>query len=107
MSDNTSESKSDQQINIELNEKVAEGVYSNLVMIAHSPEEFVLDFIRVVPGIPKARVKSRIIVTPQHARRFLNALEENIERYEAAHGPIGASQGPSNVIQFQMPSGEA
>ncbi len=68
------------QLNIELSEDVAEGLYSNLVMIAHSPEEFILDFIRVMPGVPKARVKSRIIVTPQHARRLLNALAENIER---------------------------
>ena len=70
------------QLNIELSEDVAEGIYSNLVMIAHSPEEFILDFIRVMPGVPKARVKTRIIVTPQHARRLLGALAENIERYE-------------------------
>src|SRR5690554_2277432 len=76
------------QINIELAEGIAEGVYSNLVMIAHSPEEFILDFIRVVPGVPKARVKSRIIVTPQHAKRLLHALADNIERYERAHGTI-------------------
>ena len=74
------------QINIELPEDQAEGVYSNLVMIAHSPEEFILDFIRVMPGGPKARVKSRVIVTPQHAKRLLRALSENIERYERASG---------------------
>lgn len=95
------------QLNIELNEDVAEGVYSNLVMIAHSPEEFILDFIRVMPGVPKARVKSRIIVTPQHARRLLNALAENIERYERSHGEIVERTAPGQPIQFGGPSGEA
>src|SRR5690625_7888740 len=76
------------QLNIELPEGVSEGVYSNLVMISHSPEEFILDFIRVMPGVPKARVKSRIIVTPQHAKRLLAALAENIDRYEGTHGEI-------------------
>jgi len=76
-------------LSIELSEEVAEGVYSNLVMIAHSPEEFILDFIRVMPGVPKARVKSRIVVTPAHAKRLLAALAENIQRYETQHGDIG------------------
>lgn len=78
----------DSEMNIELTKEQAEGTYANLVMIAHSPEEFILDFIRVVPGVKKARVKSRIIVTPQHAKRLLRALEENIQRYENAHGAI-------------------
>ncbi len=95
------------QLNIELNEDVAEGLYSNLVMIAHSPEEFILDFIRVMPGVPKARVKSRIIVTPQHAKRLLNALAENIERYERSHGDIVERTPPGQPIQFGGPSGEA
>ncbi|MDX1429203.1 MAG: DUF3467 domain-containing protein [Rhodothermales bacterium] len=95
------------QLNIELSEEVAEGLYSNLVMIAHSPEEFILDFIRVMPGVPKARVKSRIIVTPQHARRLLNALAENIERYERSHGEIVERTPPGQPIQFGGPSGEA
>ncbi|MBT8401224.1 MAG: DUF3467 domain-containing protein [Rhodothermia bacterium] len=95
------------QLNIELNEDVAEGLYSNLVMIAHSPEEFILDFIRVMPGVPKARVKSRIIVTPQHAKRLLNALAENIERYERSHGEIVERTPPGQPIQFGGPSGEA
>ena len=94
-------------LNIELDQETAEGVYSNLVMIAHSPEEFVLDFIRVVPGVPKARVKSRIIITPSHARRLLAALGENIERFEATHGAIGERQDPATVIKFQVPGGEA
>lgn len=75
-------------LNIHLDEAVAEGTYANLVMIAHSAEEFILDFIRVMPGVPQARVKSRIIVTPQHAKRLLSALADNIERYERAYGEI-------------------
>ena len=94
------------QLQIELAEEVAEGVYSNLVMISHSPEEFILDFIRVMPGVPKARVKSRIVVTPGHAKRLLAALAENVQRYEAQHGEIGevVLQQP---IQFTGPEGEA
>ena len=95
------------QLNIELTEEVAEGVYANLVMIAHSAEEFILDFIRVMPGVPKARVKSRIIVTPQHAKRLLHALAENIGRYEMAHGDIEERSSPDQAIHFGGPSGEA
>jgi hypothetical protein len=95
------------QINIELTEDTAEGIYSNLVMIAHSPEEFILDFIRVMPGVPKARVKSRIVITPQHAKRLLAALDENIGRYEDAFGPIGEGGGMSPQFSFQIPGGEA
>ena len=93
-------------LSIELSEEVAEGVYSNLVMISHSPEEFILDFIRVMPGVPKARVKSRIVVTPGHAKRLLAALADNIQRYEAQHGDIGevVAQQP---IHFSGPGGEA
>ncbi len=95
------------QLNIELTEEVAEGSYSNLVMIAHSPEEFILDFIRVMPGVPKARVKSRVIVSPQHAKRLLNALADNISRYERAYGEISEHTPPGQPIQFGMPGGEA
>jgi hypothetical protein len=95
------------QLNIELTEETAEGVYSNLVMIAHSPEEFIFDFIRVLPGVPKARVKSRIVISPPHAKRLLQALHDNIEKYEASFGPIGERQSSHGAIQFQMPSGEA
>ncbi len=96
-----------QQLNIELSEEVAEGVYSNLVMIAHSSEEFILDFIRIMPGVPKAKVKSRIIVTPHHAKRLLHALAENIERYERAHGEIREFGAPVPQIHFGGPSGQA
>jgi len=95
------------QLNIELSEEIAEGVYSNLVMLAHSSEEFILDFIRVMPGVPKARVKSRIIVTPQHAKRLLHALAENIDRYERSHGEIDESRSQSPAIHFGTPGGEA
>ena len=95
------------QLNIELNEDIAEGTYSNLVMLAHSAEEFILDFIRVMPGVPKARVKSRIIVSPPHAKRLLRALADNIDRFEQAHGEIedAPQQGPA--VHFGMPGGEA
>lgn len=93
-------------LSIELPEEIAEGIYSNLVMIAHSPEEFILDFIRVMPGVPKARVKSRVVVTPGHAKRLLAALAENIQRYEAQHGEIGDMPAHSQV-QFTGPEGEA
>jgi hypothetical protein len=95
------------QINIELSEEVAEGTYSNLVMIAHSPEEFILDFIRVMPGVPKASVKSRIIVTPPHAKRLLRALGDNISRYELAYGEIDEHGPPGQPMQFGFPGGEA
>ncbi|HUH33575.1 MAG TPA: DUF3467 domain-containing protein [Daejeonella sp.] len=76
------------QLNIELSEEVAEGTYSNLAIITHSNTEFVVDFIRVMPGVPKARVKSRIVLTPEHAKRFMRALEDNIEKFEAVNGRI-------------------
>ncbi len=92
---------------IELTEEVAEGIYANLVMIAHSPEEFVLDFIRVMPGVPKARVRSRIIVSPAHAKRLLMALSDNIGKYEAQFGEIAEPQQREPQFTFNPPSGEA
>ena len=77
-----------QQINIELGEKEAEGIYSNLAIITHSPAEFVIDFTRVVPGSPKAKVHARIITTPQHAKMFLRALKDNVDKFEAKFGEI-------------------
>lgn len=76
------------QINIELSEEIADGIYSNLAIISHSQSEFILDFIRILPGVNKAKVKSRIILTPQHAKRLFKALGENIDKYEDAHGDI-------------------
>jgi len=89
------EEQNENQLNIELSEEIAEGIYSNLAIITHSSTEFVLDFIRVMPGIPKAKVKSRIILTPEHAKRLLSAIEDNIEKFEAANGRIKNQQGPS------------
>jgi len=76
------------KINIELDEAVAEGTYSNLAIINHSVSEFVVDFVNIMPGRPKSKVKSRIILTPQHAKRLLKALGENIKKFEQAHGEI-------------------
>jgi len=77
-----------QQLNIELNEEIAQGIYSNLAVITHSSSEFVLDFVRIMPGIPKANVKSRIILSPEHAKRLLLALQDNIKKFESVHGQI-------------------
>jgi hypothetical protein len=76
------------QLDIELNEEVAEGIYSNLAIITHSQSEFVVDFIKILPGVPKARVKSRILLTPQHAKRLAKALAENIQKFEQLNGKI-------------------
>ena len=75
-------------LNIELSDTIAEGTYSNLAIINHSPSEFVVDFIQMMPGIPKAKVKSRVILTPQHAKRFMKALSENVRKFENQHGEI-------------------
>ena len=80
------------KINIELSEEVAEGTYSNLAIITHSNSEFVVDFIRLLPGVPKAKVKSRIILTPQHAKRLLLALKDNVSKFEAMHGTIALTE---------------
>jgi len=87
------------QLNIELSDEIAEGIYSNLAIITHSPSEFIVDFIKMMPGIPKAKVKSRIILTPQHAKRLYKALKENVSKYEAMHGDIKDTEGE---IQFNL-----
>lgn len=94
------------QIQIEINNEVAEGTYANALMIGHSHDEFVLDFIRMVPGAPKAKVKSRILVTPRNAKRLLALLADNVQRYEAQHGEIGEVV-PQPAVQFAPPGGEA
>ena len=86
--ENQNQNKNQNQINIELKEEIAQGIYSNLAIISHSSSEFILDFIRIMPGIPKAEVKSRIILTPEHAKRLLLALGENISKYEAGNGLV-------------------
>jgi len=94
------------QINIELDEKTAEGTYSNLAIINHSVSEFVVDFISMMPGAPKAKVKSRIVLTPQHAKKFLKALSDNVNRFEKAHGIIKDYEQPTIPLNFG-PTGEA
>lgn len=102
------EEQNQNQLNIELSEEVAEGIYSNLAIITHSNQEFVLDFIRVMPGTPKAKVKSRIIITPEHAKRLLIALEDNIEKYEEANGRIKTQEDPSGFpMNFGGTMGQA
>lgn len=82
------EKKQANQISIDLPEEIAEGTYSNLAIISHSNSEFVVDFVRLVPNVPKAKVKSRIILTPKHAKRLLNALNDNVDKFEAQFGKI-------------------
>ena len=94
------------QINIELDEQTAEGTYSNLAIINHSNSEFVVDFVTIMPGVPKAKVKSRIILTPQHAKRLLKALGENIHRFESTHGKIEETEQPPIPLNFG-PTGQA
>lgn len=98
------------QINIELSEDVGQGVYANLAIITHSVSEFVLDFVRIMPGIPKAKVKSRVIVTPEHAKRLVAALQDNIKKYETMHGPIKETKGsgPGGLpMNFGGPTAQA
>ncbi len=96
------------QINIELPEDVAEGTYSNLAVITHSNAEFVVDFVRFMPGIPKAKVKSRIILTPQHAKRLMKALADNVSKYEMQHGEISEDNGvPGMPMNFGGPTAQA
>jgi hypothetical protein len=94
------------QLNIELSEEVADGTYSNLAIINHSVSEFVVDFINVMPGVPKAKVKSRIVLTPQHAKRLMKALADNVARFEKAHGEIKDYEQPPVPMNFG-PAGQA
>lgn len=95
------EEKQKNQINIELTEEVAGGVYSNLAIITHSPTEFVVDFVSMMPGAPKAKVKSRIVMTPQHAKRLYKALADNLSKYEASFGTI-KEVGTETIPPFTM-----
>ena len=101
-----SKQKKNQQINIEVDETTAQGDYSNLAIINHSPSEFVVDFVAIMPGTSKAKVKSRIILTPEHAKRFKSALADNISRYEDTHGEIDPKEPPPIPLNFG-PTGEA
>lgn len=106
MAEYNNDLKKQAQINIELDEKVAEGTYSNLAIINHSISEFVLDFINIMPGVPKNKVKSRIILTPQHAKRLAKALKDNISKFEKAHGEIKDYEQPPIPLNFG-PTGQA
>lgn len=92
------------QIQIELTDEIAQGTYSNLAIISHSSSEFVLDFIRIVPGVPKAKVKSRVILSPEHAKRLLLALNDNISQYERQNGTIKLE---GTIGDFSPVGGEA
>lgn len=94
-------------INIEISEEIAEGVYANLAIISHSNAEFVVDFIRMMPNVPKAKVKSRIILTPQHAKRLLLALKDNIQKYEMQFGKIEDQEQPTPPMNFGTPTAQA
>ena len=98
------------QLNIELKEEIGQGTYSNLAIITHSSSEFVIDFVRIMPGMPKANVQSRVILTPEHAKRLLLALKDNIAKFEAAHGPIKDLEGGGGVhlpLNFGGPTAQA
>lgn len=95
------------QLNIEISEEMAEGQYANLAIITHSHAEFVLDFVNVMPGTPKSKVKSRIILTPQHAKRLMKALADNIQKFEAANGLIKDLEEIQIPMQFGGPAAQA
>lgn len=95
------------QLNIEISEQVAEGEYANLAIITHSHAEFVIDFVNVMPGTPKSKVKSRIILTPQHAKRFMKALTENLGRFETTNGKIQDLEEVQLPLNFGGPTAQA
>lgn len=99
-------SNPNQELNIELSADIADGIYSNLAIISHSPNEFVIDFITIMPGSPKARVRSRIILTPQNAKRLLKAIENNIKTFEKTHGVIH-EQELNIPFSFGTPTAQA
>ena len=94
-------------IDIELSEQEAQGSYSNLVMITHSSSEFVLDFLSLLPGLPKAKVVKRMILTPDHAKRLAHALQENVHRFETEHGEIQAKEKVEAPLHYRGPLPEA
>jgi len=96
------------QMNIEISEEISEGIYSNLAVITHSHAEFIVDFIKAMPGSPKAKVKSRIILTPQHAKRLMKALQDNVVKFESLHGPIKDQDPGVNIpMNFGGPIAQA
>ena len=102
------EHKKPNQLNIELPEDVAEGQYSNLAVISHNHSEFIVDFVMIAPNMPKAKVKSRIILTPTHAKRLLKALADNIKRFEKQYGTVvGPDEPPFPNMNFNTPPAQA
>ncbi len=95
------------QLNIEISEEISEGNYANLAIITHSHAEFVIDFVNVMPGTPKSKVKSRIILTPTHAKRFMKAMIENVKKFEAANGPIQDIETVEFPMNFGGPAAQA
>ena len=95
------------QLNIEISEEVADGIYSTLAIITHSNSEFVLDFVRVMPGVPKAKVRARVLLTPQHAKRLMRALADNISKFEQVHGQIKDTEMPQIPMNFGGPAAQA
>lgn len=106
MSDQTNP-RSQSQIEIELPEDEETGTYSNLVMITHSASEFILDFIAVMPGVPKAKVVKRMVLTPDHAKRLSNALAENVKKFEQEHGDITGNDSLDVPFNYRGPTPEA
>lgn len=101
------EQNANQPLNIEITEEIAEGAYANLAIITHSNAEFVVDFVNVMPGTPKSKVKSRVILTPMHAKRFMKALVENVEKFEEANGPIMDMSPVEIPMNFGGPTAQA
>ncbi|MCK9301783.1 MAG: DUF3467 domain-containing protein [Bacteroidales bacterium] len=98
----------DNKLNIELSDEMADGIYSNLAIITHSSTEFIIDFLKMMPGMPKAKVKSRIVLTPQHAKRLMRALQDNMQRYEAKFGKVADTESKDQLsIPFGGPTGQA
>ncbi|MCX6318554.1 MAG: DUF3467 domain-containing protein [Bacteroidetes bacterium] len=104
---NDNENQTGSQLNIEISEEVAEGTYANLAIITHSHAEFIVDFVNVMPGTPKSKVKSRIILTPQHAKRLMKAMAENIQKFEAQNGPIKDLEEMAFPLTFGGPAAQA
>lgn len=108
MNDNENKQKQQGQLQIELPQEIAQGSYANFAIITHSSSDFVVDFARVLPGLPKAKVGSRVILAPEHAKRLMFALQENITRYEREYGPIKIpNQEPRTIAPFPVSKGEA
>ena len=107
MADSHNEQEKGKQLNIELPEEVAEGTYANLAIISHSQSEFVMDYVRIMPNVPKAKVKSRVIMTPSHAKRLMRALMDNVNKFEQLHGKIDEPEQVSFPMNFNTPQGQA